>query len=152
MKFPTKYVDDQGFNQVLHIRNKYHNSLDMNNTGGNVIWRKLTNVLAALKNLQIKARGKVRSSWNQDCGPETQISGSCTSSRHPKFFAVAPERFGSLKTKTHYTICIIGLLQNMSAEWELKFQAPAPSFKSFWLGLWAPAPQSWLEPTVFGNE
>jgi len=40
----------------------------------------------------------------------------------------------------------------MSAEWELKFQALAPSFISFWLRRLAPAPQPWLEPTVFGNE
>ena len=110
LKFPTKYVAEQGFNQVLHMRNKYRNILDVNNTGGNVIWRKLTNLLAALKNLQMKARDKVRSSWNQDCGAGTQISGSGTSSRHPKIFAVAPGRFGSLKTKTHYIICTIDLL------------------------------------------
>jgi len=37
LKFPTKYVAEQGFNQVLHMRNKYRNILDVNNTGGNVI-------------------------------------------------------------------------------------------------------------------
>jgi len=28
LKFPTKYVAEQGFNQVLHMRNKYRNRLD----------------------------------------------------------------------------------------------------------------------------
>ena len=135
----------------------------------------------------------------RDCGAETQISGSGTSSRHPKFLAPAqaskfavpdPERYGpKLKTKNHCIICTIGLLykicllngnsnfrlcllngnsnfrlcllnrnsnfrlrrnsnfrlrtgiqisdynwlavQNLSVEWDLKFQAPAPTFKSF---------------------
>jgi len=40
----------------------------------------------------------------------------------------------------------------MSVEWELKFQAPAPSFKNFWIRLPASAPQPWLELTVFENE
>ena len=62
------------------MRNKYRSRLDMNKTGGKAIQLKLTNFKPALKNLQIKARGKVRSSWNQDCGAKTQISVSC--SRH----------------------------------------------------------------------
>jgi len=77
------------------MRNKYRSRLDMNKTGGKAIQLKLTNFKPALKNLQIKARGKVRSSWNQDCGAETQVSVSC--SRHPKFFASAPERLGPLE-------------------------------------------------------
>jgi len=28
------YFAEQGFNQVLHMRNKYRNRLDMNKTGG----------------------------------------------------------------------------------------------------------------------
>jgi len=77
------------------MHNKYRNRLDMNKTGGNAIQLKLTNLKPALKNLQIKARGKVRSSWIQDCGAETQVSVSC--SRHPKFFPPAQERYGPLK-------------------------------------------------------
>jgi len=53
------------------MRDKYHNRLDMNKTGGNTIQLKLTNLKPALKNQQMKARGKVRSSWNQDCGTES---------------------------------------------------------------------------------
>ena len=83
----------------------------MNEAGGNAI-RLLNNLQPASKNLQIKARGKVRSSWNQDCGARTHISGS--SSRHPKFFAPAPERFGpKLQTKNHCIICTIGLLHKI---------------------------------------
>jgi len=54
------------------MRNKYRNCLEMNKTGGNAIRLKLTDLQPALKNLQITARGKVRSSWNQDSGTETQ--------------------------------------------------------------------------------
>jgi len=43
----------------------------MNKTGGSVIRLKLTDLQPALKNMQITARGKVRGSWNQDCGAET---------------------------------------------------------------------------------
>ena len=39
--------------QVLHMRNKYRNRLDMNKTGGNVIRLKLTNLQPAWKSLQI---------------------------------------------------------------------------------------------------
>jgi len=35
----------------------------MNNTGGNAIRLQLTNFQPALKKLQIKSEGKVRSSW-----------------------------------------------------------------------------------------
>ena len=52
----------------------------MNKTSGNAIRLKLTNLQSAWKTLQIKARDKVRRSWNQDCGAETQISGSGSSS------------------------------------------------------------------------
>jgi len=71
----------------MHMRNKYCSRLDINNTGGNARPLKLTNLQPALKNLQIKARSKVRSSWNQDRGAETQISvsGSSSSSRRPNF-------------------------------------------------------------------
>jgi len=58
------------------MRNKYSSRLDINNTGGNARPLKLTNLQPALKNLQIKARSKVRSSWNQDRGAETHISVS----------------------------------------------------------------------------
>jgi len=65
MLFPTTYVAEQGFNQVLHMRNKFCNHLDMNKTGGNVTQLKLTNLQPASKNLQKKARGKVSISWKQ---------------------------------------------------------------------------------------
>jgi len=85
------------------MRNKYRNRLDMNKTDGNAVRFKLTNLQPALKNVQIKSRGKICSSWNQGCGVETQISGSSSSSRHPKFLtlAPAPERFVPFQTKTH---------------------------------------------------
>ena len=87
MKFPSKYVTEQISTKQLHLLNKYCNRLDMNKTGGNAIWLKLTNLQPALENLQVEVRGKVRNSWNQDCGAETPISSSGTSSRHPKFLA-----------------------------------------------------------------
>jgi len=55
------------------MRNKYRNRLDMNKTSGNARRFKLTNLQPALKNLQIKAKGKVRNSWNKDCGAETHF-------------------------------------------------------------------------------
>jgi len=72
------------------MRNKYRNRLDMSKTGGNAIPLKLISLQLALKYLQIKARGKVRNSWNQGCGAETQTSGSGSSSRHSKFLTPAP--------------------------------------------------------------
>jgi len=92
------------FNQVLHMRNKYRNRLEINKIGGNAIRLKLTDLQSALKNLQVTARGTVRSSWNQDCGAETQISGSSSSCKHPKLFAPAPEWLGPLKMKNN---CIL---------------------------------------------
>ena len=69
------------------MRNKYRNRLEMNKTGGNARRLKLTDLQPALKNLQITARGKVRSSWNQDCGTETKISGSGSNGKRQKYFA-----------------------------------------------------------------
>ena len=82
----------------------------MNKTAGNAIRLKLTDLQPALKNLQIKARGKVRSSWNQDCGAETHISGSgCKHPKFfapaPKFFAPAPERLGPFTIKNNCILC-----------------------------------------------
>ena len=51
--------------QVLHMRNKYRNRLDMNKTGGNVIRLKLTNLQPALKKLANKHHRKIHISWNQ---------------------------------------------------------------------------------------
>jgi len=59
LEFCTMYIAEQSFNQVLHMRNKYRNRLDMNKTGGNAIRLKLTNLQPALKNLQIKSQGQV---------------------------------------------------------------------------------------------
>jgi len=59
----------------------------MNKTGGNARRLKLTDLQPALKNLQTTARGKVHRILNQDCGTETQISGSGSSCKHPKYFA-----------------------------------------------------------------
>jgi len=70
----------------------------------------------------------------QGRGAGNQISSSGSSSRHLKFLAPAPERFGSLKTKNHCIICTIGLLHKLSVERDLTFQAPAPSFKIFCSG------------------
>jgi len=58
LEFPTTYVTEQGFKQLLHIPNKYRNRLDMNKTGGNATQIKLTNLQPALKNLQIKSQGQ----------------------------------------------------------------------------------------------
>jgi len=93
----------------------------------------------ALKNLQIKARAKVRSSWNQDCGAETKISVSC--SRHPKFVTPDPERFGPLKNKKNtalfvlascYTkyVCWMGTQISGSGSIIQKFLDPFPGFCS----------------------
>jgi len=120
------------------MRSKYRNRLGVNKTGGNAIRLKLTDLQPALKNLQITARGKVRSSWNQDCGAETQNSGSGSSCKHPKFFAPAPERFGPLKIKNNCILYYWLAAQSMSVEWELKFQASAPPFKKIWLRLHSP--------------
>jgi len=88
------------------------------------------------KNLQIEARGKVRSSWNQDCVAGTQVSGS--GSRYPKLVAPAPEWFGPLKTKNNffalfvqlacYTnyVCWIGTQVSGSRSTIQIFLAPAP--------------------------
>jgi len=51
--FPTTYVSEQGFSQVLHMHSKYRNRLDINMTSGNAmaIPFKLTNLQSALKKL-----------------------------------------------------------------------------------------------------
>jgi len=59
------YFAEQGFSQVLHIRNEYRNHLDMNKTGGNAIRLKLTSLQIALKKLADKHHCKVRIIWNQ---------------------------------------------------------------------------------------
>jgi len=56
LQFPTMYVAEQGFNQVLHTRNKYRNHLHMK-TKGNAIRFKLTNLHPALKKLTSKKPG-----------------------------------------------------------------------------------------------
>jgi len=45
------YVAEQGFNQVLHMRNKYRSHLDMNKTDGNARRLKLTKLQPASKKL-----------------------------------------------------------------------------------------------------
>jgi len=65
--------------------------------------------------------------------------------------APAPERFGPLKTKNIVLFVQLACSTTMFVEWELKFQAPAPTppFKGFWLQLkpskiaWALTPQPW---------
>ena len=69
--------------------------------------------------------------------------GSVSSSRHPKIFALAPERFGPIKTETYCIICTFGLqykicLLNGNSNIRLRLHNSAP--------------RPWLEPTVFGNE
>jgi len=44
LKFPTTYFPEQGFSQLLHMRNKYRNRLDMNKTEGNAIRLRMTNL------------------------------------------------------------------------------------------------------------
>jgi len=106
----------------------------MNKTGANATRLKLADLQPAFKNLQITAGGKVRSSWNQDCGAETQISDSGSSCKHQKFFTPLPERLGPLKIKNNCILYYWLAAQNMSVEWELKF----PPFKFFCLRLHSP--------------
>jgi len=56
LEFPTTYVAEQGFNQVLYMRNKYCNHVDMNHTDGNDL--KLTNLKPALKKFTDKSQGQ----------------------------------------------------------------------------------------------
>ena len=66
LAFPTTYIAEQIFCQILHTCNKYSNRLDMNKPGGNAIrLNKLTNLRPALKKLADKHHRKVRISWNQ---------------------------------------------------------------------------------------
>ena len=51
LTFPTIYIIEQGFSEVLHMRNKYRNRLDMNMTGENSIRFKLTSLNPAFSNL-----------------------------------------------------------------------------------------------------
>jgi len=63
--YPATYVAEQGFNQALHMRNKYRNRLDMNKTGGNAMRLKMINLQFVLKTLADKHHRKIRISWNQ---------------------------------------------------------------------------------------
>jgi len=56
-----------GFSQVLRMRNKYHNCLEMNQTGGNAIRLVLTNLQPALNKLADKHHRKVRIGWSSCC-------------------------------------------------------------------------------------
>ena len=51
LAFPTTYIAEQGFSEVLYMRNKYRNRLDMNATGGDSIRLKLTSLMPAFSNL-----------------------------------------------------------------------------------------------------
>jgi len=55
----------------------------------------------------------VNVSVNQGCGAGTKILGSGSSSRHLKFLAPIPKRFGPLETKNHCIICTIGLFHKL---------------------------------------
>jgi len=52
--FPTTYAAEQGFSQILHMRKKTCNRLDMNKNGGNVTGLKLTSLQPHLKKLADK--------------------------------------------------------------------------------------------------
>jgi len=106
--------------------NKFRNRLDIG-----IDWWKLHTTEAdqfatCFKKLADKKPGcKARSSWkwNQGCG-----SGS--SSRYPKFFAPAPERFGPINTKNQCVICTNGLLHklcrlNRNSYFRLRLHSPA---------------------------
>ena len=54
LTFSTTHLAEQGFCQVLHMRNKYRDHRDMNKTGGNAIQLKLTSLQPTLKNLADK--------------------------------------------------------------------------------------------------
>jgi len=74
--YPT-YVAEQRFNQILHKRNKYCNRLDINNTGGNAIQLKQTNLQPALKKLQMKNQGQGLQQFEPTVfGNETQFSAN----------------------------------------------------------------------------
>jgi len=62
LRFPTTYFPELGFGQVLHMRNKYRNRLDMSNIGETSF--KLTNLQPSLKKLADKHHRDVRISWN----------------------------------------------------------------------------------------
>jgi len=53
----VSHVAEQGFNEILHVRNKYRSRFDMKQTGENAIRLKLTNLQTIQKNLQIKRQG-----------------------------------------------------------------------------------------------
>ena len=119
----------------------------MHMTGGNAIRLQLTNLQTALKNLQTQAKDEVRSMepglWSRNSNFGLLLQAS-------KIFAPAPERLGPLKTKNHYIIFACWLLYkirllNENSNFRLRLHNTI-----VWLR--APAPQPWLEPTVFGNE
>ena len=86
------------------MRNKYRNRLDMNKTSGNAIRFKLTNLQPALKNLQIKARGKVRNSWNKDCGAETHF---CLLLQPSKILPSGSKTIWSIEKLKTIALCIL---------------------------------------------
>ena len=54
LAFPSTYVVEQGFSEVLYVRNKYRNRLDMNKTGGHTVRLKLTNLHPSFASLAEK--------------------------------------------------------------------------------------------------
>jgi len=67
------------------MRNKYRIRLEMNKTSGNAIRLKLTDLQPALKNLQVTATGKVRSSWNQTVEPKLKFRAPAPAASIQKF-------------------------------------------------------------------
>jgi len=61
--FPTTYFPEQGFCQVLHTRNKYHNCLDMSKIRETPF--KLTTLQPTLRKLADKHHCKVCINWNE---------------------------------------------------------------------------------------
>jgi len=106
------------------MRNKYRNRLDMYKTGGNAIRLELTDLQPALKNLQIKARGKVAEVGTRTVEPELKFRAPAPAASIRHFsLRLHHSRSGSI-SRSGSTIQIF----------------------------LAPAPQSWLEPTAFGND
>jgi len=66
LELPTTFVAEQDINQVLHMRNKNRNRLDVK-TGGNAIRLKLTNLQPALKKLTDKKSGARFAVFGTNC-------------------------------------------------------------------------------------
>jgi len=143
---------------MVEVSRDYENSLP--HVGSGVVedrqlhfWKHtifiIKNIRFHLYSLKVTAKVKIAMQyfeilWGAKC--PNFPPGCALASRHLKFLAPPPERFGPLKLK-HWLAP-----QTMTVERKFKFQAPSPAspFKIFWLRLqlskltWASAPQPWF--------